>query len=182
MHRFEHNESRGTGDSKSSVKKSIVDGTDGLTIRFLNKPPLEADFHMLKINEKTPGEFTVEEKKGDKLETLVVDEKALVKMAKDLKLNFIVDYMKDRTKALKGGGIKTFKVMKGGAKKTTTTVKKTSKKTSKTPTTKTTVKKASKKTSKKASKKASKTTVKAPKKTSKKAPKKASKKASKKAT
>ena len=173
VHRFEHNESHGSGDNKTTVKKYIVDGTEGLSARYLNKTPKA--FHMVSIKEKEAGKFTVVEKKDDKEETKEVDAAGLAKMVKTLKLDFIESYLKVRTKALKGGARKSYKSTKKSSKKSTKKSMKSTKKSKKSS------KKASKKSSKKSkkSKKSTKKSKKSTKKTMKGGAKKSSKKSKK---
>lgn len=166
-HRFEHNEVHGSGDNKTTIKKNIVDGTEGLGMKYLNKSP--KDFYMVRVQEKEPGKFVITVKKGDKEETMEEDLKGLMKFFKDNKqLAFGEEYLKTRSKELKGGSMKSYMKSKSGVSATKKTTKKSTKKSSKKP---------SKKTTKKSSKKSSK---KAPKKSSKKSTKKTSKKSSKK--
>ncbi|ADO67127.1 hypothetical protein crov094 [Cafeteria roenbergensis virus] len=165
-HRFEHNEVHGSGDNKTTIKKNIVDGTEGLGVRFLHKSPKA--FHMVTIKESEPGKFMITEKKEDKEEKMEVDLKGLEKFIKASKLDFLGEYLKVRAKELKGGSMNSYMKSKSGVSATKKSSKKATKKSSK---------KATKKSSKKATKKSSK---KATKKSSKKATKKSSKKSSKK--
>jgi len=134
---------------KHSIKEQVIDGAKGLTVMYLEKTG--DDFYRMyaKEDENNKNSFELEEKKGEADEPKrTINEKELLKLLKDRKLETMINYItKER------GTYKILNRISGGARKAS--------------------KKASKKGSKKASKKASKT---APKKSSKKASKKSSKK------
>ena len=102
-YRYEHTVTTGSGDDKTKVSKTIIDGSEGLSIKYFHKCPKK--FHMLMIKESEPGKFSVTEKKDDKEDKKEIDTKGLNDIIKKLKLAFISDYMKIRKKQLKGGSL-----------------------------------------------------------------------------
>ena len=126
---------------KHSIKEQVIDGPLGLSVMFLEKTG--DDFYKMYAKETEKNKFDLIETKGDKEETTSIDEKTLLKLLKDRKLEGIITFITKERGTYKGKKVskKAIKIKgyenAGGAKKKVS-------------------KKASKKVSKKASKKASK--------------------------
>jgi hypothetical protein len=119
---------------KHTIKENVIDGPKGVTIMFLEKKGDE--FYKMYAKEVEKDNYEVAEKKGETEQPLRnVNEKELIKMLKEHKLDTIVNYMTKERGTYKGKKVskKAIKIsgygeMAGGAKKRS---KKSSKKSSK---------------------------------------------------
>lgn len=76
---------------KHTIREQVVDGEKGLSIMFLKK--VGEDFYKLYVKEDSKDKFTVKEKVGDKETEKSVNEKDLLKMLKDEKLDAILNFV-----------------------------------------------------------------------------------------
>ena len=135
-YRYEQNYSFVKKGVKHTVKESVIDGSLGLTVMYLEKKG--EDFFKMYAKEVEKDKFEVTVKKGEKEEPpKMVSEKDLIKMLKEHKLDNIVNFISKERGTYKGRKI-TAKAVKiqgyetsivGGAKKRSS--KKSSKKSSK---------------------------------------------------
>ena len=113
---------------KHTIKETLIDGTDGLTISFLQKTG-DDKFYKFYIKEIKKGEFELKEKIDDKDQApKMVSEKDVIKMLKDNKLETIINYINKERGTYKG---KVVDLVGGRKKRTKKASKKTSKKASK---------------------------------------------------
>lgn len=109
---FETSTMTNKNGEKKRESKSIVDGDQGVMIKFLKKD--DKNFKRVKASEKE-GKFTVTTKVGEEERVEELDEKEFLKMAKaDKDLDFVIDYMKNRQR---GGGVRRRRVVKKTSKK-----------------------------------------------------------------
>jgi hypothetical protein len=134
-YRYEQNYSFVKKGIKHTIKESVIDGSKGLSLVFLEKKGEE--FYKMYAKETEKDKFEVSEKKGEKEEPVkTVSEKELIKMLKEHKLDTIINFITKERGTYKGKKVskKAIKIsgyeeLAGGAKKRGS--KKTSKKTSK---------------------------------------------------
>jgi len=134
-YRYEQNYSFVKKGIKHTIKESVIDGSKGLSLVFLEKKG--EDFYKMYAKETEKDKFEVSEKKGEKEEPVkTVSEKELIKMLKEHKLDTIINFITKERGTYKGKKVskKAIKIsgyeeLAGGAKKRGS--KKTSKKTSK---------------------------------------------------
>jgi len=108
---------------KHTIRESVIDGTKGLTIMFLEKKGDE--FYKVYVKELEKDKFEVVEKKGEEEQPKeTVNEKDLLKMLKTHKLETIINYISKERGTYKGKKVskKAIKIagyeeMAGGAKK-----------------------------------------------------------------
>ena len=123
---------------KHTIKESVIDGNKGLSVMFLEKKGDE--FYKMYVKEIEKDKFELVEKKGEQEQPVqMINEKDLMKMLKQHKLETIINYIsKERgtykgkkvsKKAIKIAGYGVDAEMLGGAKKKGS--KKASKKASK---------------------------------------------------
>ena len=123
---------------KHTIKESVIDGNKGLSVMFLEKKGDE--FYKMFVKEIEKDKFELVEKKGEEEQPAqTINEKDLMKMLKQHKLETIINYIsKERgtykgkkvsKKAIKIAGYGVDPEMLGGAKKKGS--KKASKKASK---------------------------------------------------
>jgi len=109
---FETSTMTNKNGEKKRESKSIVDGDQGVMIKFLKKD--DKNFKRVKASERD-GKITVTTKIGEEEHVEELDEKEFLKMAKaDKDLDFVIDYMKNRQR---GGGVRRRRVVKKTSKK-----------------------------------------------------------------
>lgn len=120
---------------KHTIRESVIDGGKGLSVMFLEKKG--DDFYKIFVKEVEKDKFELTEKKGEKEEPVKnINEKDLLKMLKDNKLETMINYITKERGTYKGKKVskRAVKVsgygeMAGGVKKKSS--KKVSKKGSK---------------------------------------------------
>merc|ERR1712146_833740 len=127
---FRHEKNR--TEIKNGVKhrktESVIDGSKGLSLYFLNKTAKDSDFYKLSIKSSDKQIFSVMEKKGDKETTTDIKKADLMKMLKKNKdLDFMVKFMEKGPSALKGYKKKAKKSSKKKSKKSKKKSKKSKK-------------------------------------------------------
>jgi len=134
-YRYEQNYSFLKKGIKHRVKESIIDGTKGITIIFLEIKGEE--FYRVYVKEIEKNKFEITEKKGEVEQPVkTVTEKDVLKILKDHKLDTIINYMTKERGTYKGKKVsrKAVKIsgyeeeMIGGVKLSKKTSKKISKK------------------------------------------------------
>jgi hypothetical protein len=112
---------------KHTIKETLIDGATGLTISFLEKTGDK--FYKIYIKELKKDEFEINEKKDETdLPVKMINEKELVKILKEHKLDIMLNYLNKERGTYKG---KAVDIIGGKKRKTKKLSKKLSKKSSK---------------------------------------------------
>jgi hypothetical protein len=121
-YRYEQSYSFTKKGIKTTIKESVIDGSKGLSVIFLEKKGDE--FYKLYAKETEKDKFEITEKKGEvEQPSQNVNEKDLLKMLKTHKLETIINYITKERGTYKGKkvSIKAIKLsgyeMAGGTKK-----------------------------------------------------------------
>jgi hypothetical protein len=112
---------------KHTIKETLIDGTSGLTISFLEKSGDK--FYKFYIKELKKDEYEVKEKKDQTdLPVKTINEKELMKLLKEHKLDIMLNYLNKERGTYKG---KVVDLIGGKKPRTKKSTKKSSKKSSK---------------------------------------------------
>jgi hypothetical protein len=99
--RYEQNYSFVKKGIKHTIKESVIDGTKGITIMFLEKKGDE--FYKMYVKEIEKDKFEIIEKKGeDEQPKETISEKELIKLLKKYKLDTIINYLSNERGTYKG--------------------------------------------------------------------------------
>jgi len=128
-YRYEQNYSFLKKGVKHTIKESVIDGSKGLSVLFLEKKG--DDFFKMFVKEVEKDKFETVIKKGEKEEPpKIISEKDLIKVLKEHKLDTIINYINKERGTYKGKKVskKAIKIsgydMVGGVKKTSKKVSK----------------------------------------------------------
>lgn len=111
-YRYEQNYSFRKKDVKHTIKEQVIDGTKGLTVMYLHKEGEK--FFKLYAKEESKDKFKVQVKEGEKISESDMNEKDLLKVLKNHKLNTIIDYITKERGTYKGKRVQAARIMVGG--------------------------------------------------------------------